>query len=170
VVSSFPIIRDTVTKTVPIRETWFTTFLTANPIVGVTSSIIAAVWQHTIAATSVPLMQAFSKAGVVAEVGPAATALVWWVALSSMVTGVISFRAGIYVGTWGDWDEVEESSDDDDDAEESERLRGPRRIASARGQSRERGNSRTADVERVGSVGAVSERGSGIEMASLRWG
>lgn len=71
-----------------------------NPIVGVTSSIIAAVWQHTIAATSVPPMQALSKGRVVANVGPAATALVWWTVLS-MVTGMISFKAGIYVEILG---------------------------------------------------------------------
>jgi len=57
------------------------------------SSLLAALWQHTMAATSTPLMTYLSSGEVTTVVGPAATTLVWLGFGFTFVTGFLCLKA-----------------------------------------------------------------------------
>ncbi|KAK3368278.1 Ca2+ regulator and membrane fusion protein Fig1-domain-containing protein [Podospora didyma] len=91
-VSSFPILRlpDKANSSAP---QWLTRSLAINPIFGMASSLIAALWQHTAAATSAPLMSYLSAGAVTGAVGPAAATVAWLSFGLSLVTGALCLRA-----------------------------------------------------------------------------
>ena len=76
------------------------------------------------AATAVPLVQYLSSGAVVAQVGPAATALVWSILCLSMITAVLTLRAGYAIAYRHFWDDEDSSimSEEGEDSEESEPL------------------------------------------------
>ncbi|KAK0654797.1 Ca2+ regulator and membrane fusion protein Fig1-domain-containing protein [Cercophora newfieldiana] len=141
-VSSFPLIRQGGADSLRY-DWWFMPGFIANPVMGITSCLLAAVWQHSVAATAAPLMQYLSQGAVTAVVGPVATALAWTAFCLSTITGVITVRAGYAITYRRDWvDEISSIAS----SESSEEI-----------------------VSLTGS-NAQDDEGSGIEMAPIRAG
>jgi hypothetical protein len=62
-------------------------------MLGMGSSLLVALWQHTVAATAAPLMRYLSSGAVTAVVGPVATVLAWLSFVLSVIAGSLCMTA-----------------------------------------------------------------------------
>ena len=91
-VSSFPIPKNAGVKIGPHARKHVAA-LVVTAIYSVATTLTAALWQHTAAATTASLVNYMSAGMVETGIGPAATAFVWLVFGLSLVTGAMSLRA-----------------------------------------------------------------------------
>ena len=89
ILSSFPVPRREGRPN--FRET-FWILLHINPFLGTVISVLAAIWQHSIAATATPLVRYLAQGSAVTLVGPIATALVWTAVFVSAIAAAITRR------------------------------------------------------------------------------
>ncbi|KAK3291083.1 Ca2+ regulator and membrane fusion protein Fig1-domain-containing protein [Chaetomium fimeti] len=107
IVSSFPITRTN--EPLSVRERKTRAIVIALPITAIVTVIVtfvAALWQHTTAATASPLVRYLSSSALTCVVGPAGTTFVWLIFGTSLVTGSMLCRASLTISL----DNVEDDS------------------------------------------------------------
>ncbi|KAK4451209.1 hypothetical protein QBC34DRAFT_493299 [Podospora aff. communis PSN243] len=90
-------------KVIKNRRWWLALLFVANPTAVVISSTLAAIWQHCVAATSALLVRYLSSGAASAEVGHAATAIVWCILWLSVVVSGLTFWAGYAIAYRNVW-------------------------------------------------------------------
>ncbi|KAH6843493.1 Ca2+ regulator and membrane fusion protein Fig1-domain-containing protein [Chaetomium sp. MPI-CAGE-AT-0009] len=91
IVSSFPITRPNEPRQQKVRAIAAALFITAT--FTIVATLVAALWQHTTAATASPLVTYLSSGALTCKAGSTATTFVWLIFGISLVTGSMSIRA-----------------------------------------------------------------------------